>query len=140
MMRCPCGYMEVRADKPVLWWCQLCRRGECQVCNQLLPEGTSTSAEDLDVQLRPHVVGCAGLREAKRLVDEALEKGQKTMACPNCSLAGRKDEACTHMSCPRCQSSWCYLCGLSVQESATRSSPGRAGQRRISSCTMRAGR
>ncbi|CAJ1450667.1 unnamed protein product, partial [Effrenium voratum] len=66
MMRCPCGYMEVRADKPVLCWCQLCRQGECQVCNQLLPEGAS--AEDLDVQLRPHVVGRAGLQEAKRLV------------------------------------------------------------------------
>ena len=37
MLRCPCGYMEVRVDKPVLWWCPMCKRGECQVCNQSLP-------------------------------------------------------------------------------------------------------
>ena len=35
---------------------------------------------------------------------------------PGCGLAGRKDEACTHMACPRCQKSWCYLCGLSVED------------------------
>ena len=45
MMRCPCGYMEVRADKPVLWWCQLCKRGECQVCNQSL--GLAMTQNDL---------------------------------------------------------------------------------------------
>ena len=38
MMRCPCGYMEIRTDKPILCWCKACNRGECQVCNQVLPE------------------------------------------------------------------------------------------------------
>jgi len=68
-----------------------------------------------DALLRPHIVGCASLRDAKEAVDKALEDGSK-MPCPVCALAGRKDEACTHMSCPRCHTSWCYLCGLSVGE------------------------
>ncbi|CAK9092304.1 unnamed protein product [Durusdinium trenchii] len=118
IMRCPCGYMEVRADNPVLWWCQLCKCGECQVCNQPLPSSCSVASEeelkDLDILLRPHVIGCCALREAKQKVDLAFDQGQK-MPCPVCGLAGRKDEACTHMSCPRCQTSWCYLCGLSVE-------------------------
>ena len=46
-----------------------------------------------------------------------LSMSSRTFARPGpvCGLAGRKDEACTHMSCPRCQTSWCYLCGLSVE-------------------------
>lgn len=36
------------------------------------------------------------------------------MRCPNCQLAGRKDDACTHMTCTKCSSRWCYVCGLDV--------------------------
>ena len=35
------------------------------------------------------------------------------MACPGCGVAGRKDEACTHMTCVKCETKWCYVCGLS---------------------------
>jgi len=38
---------------------------------------------------------------------------RSTMPCPGCKLAGRKDNACTHMTCSRCHTSWCYVCGLS---------------------------
>ena len=38
------------------------------------------------------------------------------MHCPTCELAGMKDDACTHMRCPRCSTSWCYVCGLSVTD------------------------
>merc|ERR1712226_86086 len=128
MMKCECGYMEVRTDRPVLWWCMSCGRGECQVCNKELPPysedfdlkscmaaaGESQSTE-MDLKLRPHVIGCAKLREAKEKVDKAFENGQR-MPCPQCGLSGMKDEACTHMSCPRYQASWCYLCGLPVDK------------------------
>ncbi|CAK0838181.1 unnamed protein product [Prorocentrum cordatum] len=136
MLKCSCGYMEVRTDMPVLWWCPVCSRGECQVCNQLLPStdrglsALSTDTSDgglkLDLLLRPHIVGCASLRGAKQKVDKAMEAGQK-MPCPGCGLAGMKDEACTHMNCPRCQTSWCYLCGLSAHDCDKK--PPRPGQR-----------
>jgi hypothetical protein len=38
------------------------------------------------------------------------------MPCPVCGLRGIKDESCMHMKCPRCETPWCYLCGLSVKD------------------------
>lgn len=96
------------------------------MCNKELPaqdesassgQPSSSSKEEdseRDVLLRPHVIGCASLRDAKQKVDKALELGSK-MPCPSCNLLGRKDDSCCHMSCPRCQTSWCYICGLSVE-------------------------
>jgi hypothetical protein len=34
------------------------------------------------------------------------------MYCPTCGLGGRKDDACTHMKCIKCDTDWCYICGL----------------------------
>ena len=48
-----------------------------------------------------------------QLIEQAIEEGGK-MRCPNCQLAGRKDDACTHMTCTKCSSRWCYVCGLDV--------------------------
>ena len=98
----------------------MCGRGACQVCHKELPvAATDDSSAGVDPQrdllLRPHIVGCASLRAAKEAIDTAMEHGSK-MPCPECGLAGRKDEACTHMSCPRCHTPWCYVCGLSVRE------------------------
>jgi len=33
-------------------------------------------------------------------------------ACPSCGIRGIKDDACTHMTCESCQTTWCYVCGL----------------------------
>jgi len=38
------------------------------------------------------------------------------MACPSCGVSGRKDDACTHMTCVKCHTQWCYCCGLSVDD------------------------
>ena len=38
------------------------------------------------------------------------------MKCPGCGLSGLKDEACTHMNCDKCQTVWCYFCGLDVDK------------------------
>jgi hypothetical protein len=48
------------------------------------------------------------------MIDNAIEAGS-TQRCPVCQLAGVKDDGCTHMTCPRCESSWCYLCGMSEE-------------------------
>ena len=101
----------------------MCGRGACQVCHKELPvAATDDSSAGVDPQrdllLRPHIVGCASLRAAKEAIDTAMEHGSK-MPCPECGLAGRKDEACTHMSCPRCHTPWCYVCGLSVRNRET---------------------
>jgi hypothetical protein len=55
------------------------------------------------------------LAKAKKLLEAAIEQGSK-MKCPNCGVAGRKDNACTHMTCLRCTAVWCYVCGLDVNQ------------------------
>jgi hypothetical protein len=45
-------------------------------------------------------------------------------ACPHCGHRGRKDDACTHMCCPKCTEHWCYCCGAKAEE-ADGSGPGR---------------
>lgn len=58
---------------------------------------------------------CGELSELKKEIESAIDEGQK-MRCPKCGLAGMKDNACTHMTCPKCRTVWCYLCGLSEVE------------------------
>jgi len=103
-----CGLFEVVTDDPVLWWCPHCHCGACRVCNKDLPTG----ANKYDIDKSSHKK-CAQLREPKRLIEQAIEEGSK-MRCPGCQLAGRKDDACTHMTCTKCSTEWCYVCGLDV--------------------------
>jgi len=49
------------------------------------------------------------------------------MRCPGCQLAGRKDDACTHMTCTKCSTEWCYVCGLDV-ESCDKEAPRVGGR------------
>lgn len=57
-----------------------------------------------------HHQKCALFSYVKQVVFDAIESGEK-VPCPQCGLAGRKDDNCTHMTCPKCQSVWCYVCG-----------------------------
>jgi hypothetical protein len=116
-----CGLFEVVSDDPVLWWCPHCDMGSCRVCNQDLPTG----ARKYDIETSPHKK-CVELREPKRLIELAIEEGSK-MRCPGCKLAGRKDDACTHMTCTKCTTEWCYVCGLDV-EACDKASPREGGE------------
>ena len=49
------------------------------------------------------------------------------MICPGCKLAGRKDDACTHMTCTKCITEWCYVCGLDVK-SCDKEAPREGGR------------
>ena len=103
-----CGLFEVVSDDPVLWWCPHCDCGTCRVCNKDI----LTGKDKYNIFQSPHN-NCVTLREPKALIEQAIEEGSK-MRCPSCKLAGRKDDACTHMTCTKCSTSWCYVCGLDV--------------------------
>lgn len=112
LIKCPkCEYFEVQ-KKPgdCIWWCGSCGEGTCFVCNADLP----ANVKKYDIEKSPHAL-CLKLRFSKAKIEEAIEKGSK-MECPSCGLAGRKDDACTHMSCPKCTTTWCYICGLSAPD------------------------
>ena len=112
IVKCPsCEHFEIqKAPGDCLWWCACCGLGTCFVCNASL----SGSIQKYDIEKSPHTM-CQKLRSAKKMIEEAIEDGSR-MKCPCCGLAGRKDDACTHMSCPKCAASWCYVCGLDVKE------------------------
>eukprot|EP00475_Leptophrys_vorax_P006076 TRINITY_DN1371_c0_g1_i1.p1 TRINITY_DN1371_c0_g1~~TRINITY_DN1371_c0_g1_i1.p1 ORF type:complete len:749 (+),score=175.73 TRINITY_DN1371_c0_g1_i1:111-2357(+) len=42
---------------------------------------------------------------------ETLAKAS-TQACPNCGASGKKDLACTHITCDKCGHRFCYVCGV----------------------------
>lgn len=105
-----CQYFEVTSGSPIVWWCAACGKGTCFVCKKDLPR----NAQKYDIDKSPHAV-CKALGSAKALVEAAIEDGSK-MKCPQCGLAGRKDDACTHMNCPKCTTVWCYVCGLDVKD------------------------
>jgi hypothetical protein len=88
-----CDYFEVVQGNPVVWWCTVCEYGTCFVYNDTLPRGV----QKYDLDRSPHAA-CKQLRHAKAQVEAAIEEGSK-MKCPACGLAGRKDDACTHMLC-----------------------------------------
>lgn len=48
---------------------------------------------------------------------KAVETGS-IRRCPHCGLTGVKDNACTHMTCPKCFGSWCYFCGKKEEDCA----------------------
>jgi ssDNA-binding Zn-finger/Zn-ribbon topoisomerase 1 len=54
---------------------------------------------------------CIRLLKSKKDLEKAIEEGL-SVPCPNCGLRGRKDENCTHMTCPKCKFQFCYICGL----------------------------
>jgi len=106
-----CEFFEVQpVPGSVVWWCGGCDLGTCFVCNKDLPSGVFK----YDIEKSPHAI-CKALRFAKTKIEQAIEEGSN-MQCPGCGLAGRKDDACTHMTCPKCTTVWCYVCGLHVKD------------------------
>ncbi|CAB9511898.1 IBR domain [Seminavis robusta] len=117
LMQCSsCNALEIvtptKKAPLVLWWCKVCFHGTCVVCQKALPLACQKGA--VNTAKHSHEL-CLRFHHVKTAMEQALEKGSK-MACPGCGLAGRKDDACTHMTCPKCETKWCYVCGLDVHQ------------------------
>jgi hypothetical protein len=89
-------------ERFTIWWCKECFNGKCLVCLKSVPKNERKSLEIHSA--------CKRLGRVKALIEDALELGSK-QPCPGCGLSGRKDEACNHMTCPKCGEEWCYVCG-----------------------------
>ena len=50
-------------------------------------------------------------RELRESEEEREWMGDHFMLCGRCQAPTYKIEGCNHMSCPRCEADWCYLCG-----------------------------
>jgi len=92
-----------------------CRKISCLICRKACPTILNDYGSDEEIDEMEKHFTCAFLADDKHKFDQYLELGQK-VPCPNCSLAGMKDDACTHMTCPTCSQLWCYFCGKKVED------------------------
>ncbi|CAI2374146.1 unnamed protein product [Moneuplotes crassus] len=122
---CPssCGYKEI------LNWSELecpfficqkedCKKGSCIICQEFyqIPDEEVLSQE----QHAELVLGSDGISKhltclSKKDVKDEWERcidAQNSRPCPRCGLRGIKDDSCAHITCPKCNTKWCYVCGL----------------------------
>lgn len=55
-----------------------------------------------------------GKKKCKQEADKELDRWSRKNGvkyCPNCKRRVMKSAGCNHMTCPRCQYQWCWLCG-----------------------------
>lgn len=117
VMNCPfCDYWEIQTKAAGMnfFYCKAagsCAKMSCTYCSKNVPIPVS----DEKTQEAEKHFECAELHPYKKIWETALEDGEK-MFCPECKIGGRKNNACTHMTCPNCDCQWCYLCGLSFDD------------------------
>jgi len=66
-------------------------------------------------EVRDHVCRQDSIEELYNKVLETLAEAS-TMTCPSCKKKWQKDLACTHMTCEKCSTVWCYHCGIDKKE------------------------
>ncbi|CAF1541103.1 unnamed protein product [Rotaria sp. Silwood1] len=116
---CPfCTFAAIRnINASHIFFCQhpQCLKVSCLICRKACPKFQNDYGTDDELDEMEKHFKCAELANDKHIVDQYLESGQK-IACPKCGLAGMKDDACTHMTCPTCSQLWCYFCGKKVED------------------------
>ena len=93
--------------KPSCFWCKKA------IKNNVKPG--DDKKYDMDQKDTESHFECAQLAPIKQKWDKAISDGQ-TQSCPKCGLSGRKNNACTHMTCVKCKEQWCYVCGLELDK------------------------
>ena len=92
-----------------------CGKLSCLICRKACPQIVSDYVtEEVLEEMEKHFT-CDDLATDKEKFERYIELGQK-IPCPNCGLAGMKDDSCTHMTCPTCSQLWCYFCGKKVED------------------------
>jgi len=116
VISCPfCDYWEINTkdEGMILFFCKnnSCKKGSCIFCHKNIPY--SIDGDQLDEKEAEKHFQCAELFPYKKIWDDALSQGAK-IPCPKCGVGGRKDNACTHMTCVKCKTLFCYVCGLDI--------------------------
>ena len=97
---CPnkdCGQIVDKTIVPVV-----CRRCRIEICNKC------------DLQSHPNTA-CLVLedRRFRRWASRASKLGVKN--CPTCRSRTEKLQGCNHMTCIRCATEWCWVCGQVIE-------------------------
>jgi hypothetical protein len=116
---CPfCSFAVIRSKHDTNFlYCEHpeCGKISCLICRKALPKILNDYGNDEEIAEMERHFKCTELADDKHKFDQYLELGPK-VPCPSCGLAGMKDDACTHMTCPTCAQLWCYFCGKKVEE------------------------
>merc|ERR1719382_1547864 len=61
-------------------------------------------------------IPCAEYRKRMAREERLVEQGalRDTKACPVCGVRTEKTGGCNHMTCQRCGSDWCWVCGVKL--------------------------
>lgn len=106
-----CPYFEIHTTDSCSLDFLTCQSPSCGVRSCLI----CLHAIDNNVDETEHRHRCADLQSYRQMIEDAIDTGSK-QSCPDCDLAGLKDNGCTHMNCDRCGTTWCYLCGMSEDD------------------------
>jgi len=115
VVSCPfCEYWEINitSDGEMVFYCQkaTCKKVSCYHCKKDVKKNRYDPSELDSKELENHF-DCAALAKSKAIWDKALQEGA-VVACPECGVGGMKNNGCTHMTCPKCLTAYCYVCGL----------------------------
>lgn len=120
-----CSYAEIwskNGQGMLFFHCksEKCNKATCTICKlEFIPPkdgiideeypSTAAAVEYPSTSFFYHTE-CPQLAPALAMFQDAIEEGTG-VRCPSCQHLGRKDDACTHITCPKCQTMFCYLCG-----------------------------
>jgi len=98
---CPMKVIIFVSPGDIIFHCPGCMARSCMICRQRCARRREQEW---------HLLHCPNVGELRNELTEIIGHGGQR-ACPNCGESGRKDDACTHITCPRCRTRWCYVCG-----------------------------
>lgn len=93
-----CAYKMIVENPDIPFYCPVCDEATCKSCGKKDHPGRTCDQADIDPN-----------RIVESRMSEAIVK-----ACPKCHLQIIKDEGCNHMTCPKCRTEFCYLCGANI--------------------------
>jgi len=119
VVSCPfCGYWEINitSEGEMLFYCQSlkCKKVSCFHCKKDVKKRRNSEIE-LDIKEVEDHFECAALAKPKEIWDKALQEGA-VVTCPECGIGGMKNNGCTHMTCPKCLTVYCYVCGITEKK------------------------
>ena len=98
---CPNMIIIIEGDGEMIYHCHNCSVASCMICSGKI------SSED---EMERHLMTCGAFGALRNEILDVTNVASQAQ-CPSCGHKGQKDGACTHMTCPSCNTRWCYVCG-----------------------------